>query len=91
MLEGPEFFKYNEDDYLKDESGNPVETWGLMCDQYARGAGYLPFRSTNLADMSTKSWFTASDVNFGGLKKRHGTILPITDEEYERISNAYKR
>jgi len=88
-LEGPEFFKYNEDDYLKDAEGNPVETWGLMCDQYAAGRGYLPFRTTNIADQTTKSWSPASDVNFGSLKKRHGTILPITREEYARVMEEY--
>ncbi len=85
MLEGPEFFKYNEDDWLLDEDGNPVETWGLMCDQYAQGLGYLPFRTTDIGDMSTDSWSTASDIDFGVLKKRHGSILPITQEEYSRI------
>ena len=85
MLEGPEFFKYNEDDWLPDEDGNPVETWGLMCDQYAQSLGYLPFRTTDIGDMSTDSWSTASDINLGVLKKRHGSILPITQEEYSRI------
>lgn len=85
MLEGPEFFKYNEDDWLLDEDGKPVETWGLMCDQYAQGLGYLPFRTTDIGDMSTDSWSTASDIDFGVLKKRHGSILPITQEEYSRI------
>lgn len=84
-LEGPEFFEYCEDDWLKDSNGNPVRTWGLMCDQYSEGKGYLPFRSTNLADMTTASWSPATDVNFGSLKKRHGTILPITDAEYKAV------
>lgn len=88
-LEGPEFFKYNEDDYLTDTAGNPVETWGLMCDQYAEGKGYLPFRSTNLADMTTESWSRASDVNFASLKKRHGTILPVTRAEYKAVRKAF--
>ena len=84
-MEGPEFFKYNEDDYLTDADGNPVETWGLMCDQYSEGKGYLPFRTTNIADQTTASWSPASDVNFGSLKKRHGTILPVTRAEYNLI------
>lgn len=88
-LEGPEFFEYCEDDWLKDAEGNPVRTWGLMCDQYSEGKGYLPFRSTNLADMTTASWSAATDVNFGSLKKRHGTILPVTDAEYKAIMNHY--
>ncbi len=88
-LEGPEFFEYCEDDWLKDANGNPVRTWGLMCDQYAEGKGYLPFRSTDLADMSTKSWSAATDVNFGALKKRHGTILPISDAEYKAVMKKF--
>jgi len=88
-LEGPEFFEYCEDDWLKDANGNPVRTWGLMCDQYAEGKGYLPFRSTNLADMTTASWSPATDVNFGALKKRHGTILPISDAEYQAVMEKY--
>lgn len=84
-LEGPEFFEYCEDDWQKDGNGNPIRTWGLMCDQYSEGKGYLPFRSTNLADMTTASWSPASDVDFGSLKKRHGTILPITDAEYKAV------
>ena len=88
-LEGPEFFKYNDRDFLTDKDGNKVDTWGLMCDQYAEGRGYLPFRTTNMADMSTDSWSPASDVNFGSLKKRHGTILPITEEEYHAVRKAF--
>ncbi|MDR1710893.1 MAG: family 43 glycosylhydrolase [Propionibacteriaceae bacterium] len=77
-LEGPEFFKYNVDDY-------PAGTYGLMADQYADGLGYLPFRTTNIASTSTSDWTYASDVDFGTLKKRHGTILPITATEYAKI------
>lgn len=88
-LEGPEFFKYCEDDYLTDTDGNPVETWGLMCDQYAEGKGYLPFCTTNLGDMTTGSWSAAADVNFDSLKKRHGTVLTVTDEEYAALMKAY--
>lgn len=88
-LEGPEFFEYCEDDWLKDSNGNPVKTWGLMCDQYMSGKGYLPFRSTSLDDMTTNSWSVASDINFGSLKKRHGTILTVTDEEYNAVMEHY--
>ncbi len=88
-LEGPEFFEYCEDDWLKNEQGEPVRTWGLMCDQYADGKGYLPFRTTDLSDMSTNSWSAATDIKFGSLKKRHGTILPVTDAEYKAVMNKF--
>ena len=83
-LEGPEFFEYNIDD--RDNASVPL--WGLMADQYAAGAGYLPFRTTNIGDASTSSWSTATDVNFGALKKRHGTILAITAAEFAAIRAA---
>ncbi len=88
-LEGPEFFEYCEDDWLKGADGKAVRTWGLMCDQYNEGKGYLPFRTTDLSDMSTKSWSAATDINFGSLKKRHGTILPVTDEEYKAVMKKF--
>jgi hypothetical protein len=84
QLEGPEFFEYNEDDRQQPT----VPLWGLMADQYARGAGYLPFRTTNIADATTNSWTAATDVNFGELKKRHGTILSVTAEELAAITAA---
>lgn len=88
-LEGPEFFEYCEDDWLTDTDGNPVRTWGLICDQYAQGKGYLPFRSTDLADMTPDSWSPATDVNFGDLKKRHGTILAVTNAEYRAVMTKF--
>lgn len=63
------------------ENGN----WCLFLDYYGvRGAGqgYVPFICENIA----KGKFVRSDASFSspyGFK--HGTILPITMEEYERI------
>lgn len=63
------------------ENGN----WCLFLDYYGvRGAGqgYVPFICENIA----KGNFVRSDASFSfpyGFK--HGTILPITMEEYERI------
>lgn len=88
-LEGPELFLYCEDEWLKDEDGNPVQTWGLMCDQFKEGKGYLPFKTTDLSSTSTDDWSVSYDVNYGNLKKRHGSILTITTEEYERLMDAY--
>ncbi len=65
------------------ENGN----WCLFLDYYGvRGAGqgYVPFICENIA----KGKFVRSDASFSfpyGFK--HGTILPITMEEYERIKN----
>lgn len=66
---------------VRSEDGN----WCLFLDYYGvRGAGqgYVPFICENIA----KGKFVRSDASFSfpyGFK--HGTILPITMEEYERI------
>ncbi len=83
-LEGPELFEYNPDDRI--DPLTPL--YGLMADQYAQGKGYLPFRTTDLASTSTGAWSLGSDIDFGSLKKRHGTILPITAAELAAIEKA---
>ena len=61
--------------------------WCLMLDFYgcgAEGQGYVPF----LADTMASGHFERSDAAFSfpyGFK--HGTILAITEEEYERMKN----
>lgn len=87
-LEGPELFKYNEKDWV---DGNL--TYGLYTDRYMEGTGYLPLITTDLSDAynSYDSWklVPETDYTFDTLKKRHGTILNITRDEYERILKAY--
>src|SRR5690625_2925312 len=82
-LEGPEFFKFNDDD-----AGDADELWGLIADQYAMGRGYAGFTSTDLSSTDAAVW-EHIDMDFGGLKKRHGGVLPITAEEYARVMQAY--
>lgn len=86
-LEGPELFRYNADDVL-DKDGKAMK-YGLMWDQYSEGKGYLPFYSADLGSTDKSDWAQASEVNFGSLKKRHGTILPVTETEYNAIMKAY--
>lgn len=88
-LEGPELFRYNDDDIV---TVNGVEMpYGLMADQYGEGKGYLPFRTADVNSTDKAQWSTADDVDFGDLKKRHGTILPITAEEKQRIEATYDK
>lgn len=88
-LEGPELFQYNK----KDWADPNVPEYGLMADQYAIGAGYLPLITTNIEDKdnSKNSWklLSKEEYSFDKLKKRHGTILRITKEEYNKISETY--
>lgn len=88
-LEGPELFRYNDDDIVTVHGVKMP--YGLMADQYADGKGYLPFRTADVNSTDKSQWSPATDVNFGDLKKRHGTILPITAQEKERILAAYDK
>jgi hypothetical protein len=53
-----------------------------MCDRYKEGKGYWSFRIADLSCLAKDSWELAEDADFGKLKKRHGSILPITEDEY---------
>lgn len=86
-LEGPELFVFNDDD-VATVNGRPMR-YGLMCDQYAEGKGYTPFRSADLGSRDPLDWAAADDIDFGRLKKRHGAILPITEAEYEAIEDTF--
>ena len=88
-LEGPELFVYNRRDWA-DEN---VPEYGLIADQYNLEAGYLPLKTTDFEDItnSNNSWKVLSDTeySFDELKKRHGTILRITDDELKRLKEAF--
>ncbi len=72
--EGPTVYKLNGED-----------RWCLLLDNYAKGQGYKPF----VTDDITKGVFTnAEDFDFDA-KYRHGTVMPITGEEYARLIKTY--
>ncbi|WP_299090228.1 family 43 glycosylhydrolase [uncultured Metabacillus sp.] len=72
-VEGPLIFKFND-----------REEWNLMVDQYATGKGYLPLLTTDLSSGEFTK-LTTSDYSLDSNKKRHGSVLPITQEEYEAV------
>jgi hypothetical protein len=75
-VEGPEFFKYNG-----------TGKWGLLVDQYATNRGYLPIVTADIGDTTGGCWrvLEKDEYSFDSLKKRHGTVLPITKREYDAI------
>ena len=85
-LEGPELFAYNQDDW-KEVDGQKVETYGLLADNNG-GVGYVPFYTTDIANAK---WVKTgdNDFNFDTNRKRHGTVIPLTAEEYGRVMEAY--
>ena len=66
-------------------AGRPA-TWCLLLDHYARGEGYKPFVTTDLASGRFEA---AADFQFP-FKLRHGSVLPVTAAELARLEGAYK-
>lgn len=76
-VEGPECY------YLQNQ-----KKWCLIVDRFATQKGYLPvlcndLESGNLAIMEEESY------DLGKIKKRHGGVLAITAEEYDRLLKRY--
>jgi beta-xylosidase len=71
--EGPTVFKSNTE-----------KKWYLFIDEYG-GRGYLPFETTDLA---SGKWTPSTDYQLPA-SPRHGTVLPVTQQEYDRLLAAY--
>lgn len=67
------------------KEGQPA-TWGLILDHYARGRGYQPYVTQDLASGEFQE---DGDFSFP-FKFRHGSVLPLSAEEYERVKAAYQ-
>ncbi|MFD9320789.1 family 43 glycosylhydrolase [Streptomyces sp. NPDC060053] len=72
--EGPLVFKSNTE-----------EKWYAFLDEFG-GRGYLPFETTDLA---SGTWTPSTDYDLPA-KPRHGTVLPVTQAEYDRLLRAYQ-
>ncbi|MEU8658294.1 OmpL47-type beta-barrel domain-containing protein, partial [Actinoplanes philippinensis] len=72
--EGPLVFKSNTEDW-----------WYLFVDEYG-GQGYVPFTST---DLDSGVWSKATSYSLPK-RPRHGTVLPVTQEEYDRLLTTYQ-
>ncbi|MFI6206778.1 family 43 glycosylhydrolase [Streptomyces sp. NPDC051041] len=71
--EGPTVFKSNTE-----------EKWYLFIDEYG-GRGYVPFETT---DLDSGRWTPSADHQLPA-SPRHGTVLPVTQQEYDRLLAAY--
>ena len=64
--------------------GKPA-TWCLLLDNYAKGRGYQPYITHDLAG----GQFTpAPNIKFP-FRFRHGAVLPVTADEYALLKSAY--
>ncbi|WP_026923010.1 immunoglobulin-like domain-containing protein [Glycomyces arizonensis] len=71
--EGPLVFKSNTED-----------KWYMFIDEFG-GRGYVPFETT---DLSSGEWTVAEAYDLPA-SPRHGTVLPVTADEYERLQAAW--
>ncbi|MGX1473654.1 UNVERIFIED_CONTAM: beta-xylosidase [Streptomyces canus] len=71
--EGPTVFKSNTE-----------KKWYLFIDEYG-GRGYVPFETT---DLDSGQWTPSKNYQLPA-SPRHGTVLPVTQQEYDRLLAAY--
>lgn len=77
--EGPACYR------LGDPAPGEPARWCLLLDHYARGQGYKPFVTDNLAGGEFKP---APDFAFP-FKLRHGSVVPVSAEEMARLEATY--
>ena len=66
------------------------KTWCIIADQFAAGKGYLPMTTQDLSSGEFQI-LLPEQYDMGKTKKRHGGILEITDEEYDRLYDYFDR
>lgn len=71
--EGPLVFK-----------SNTSNKWYLFIDEYG-GRGYVPFETT---DLNSGKWTASANYALPG-HPRHGTVLPVTQAEYDKLKKQY--
>ncbi|WP_406128170.1 family 43 glycosylhydrolase [Streptomyces sp. NBC_00989] len=71
--EGPTVFKSNTE-----------KKWYLFVDEYGL-RGYVPFETT---DLDSGEWTPSTDYQLPA-SPRHGTVLPVTQAQYDRLLAAY--
>ncbi len=75
--EGPTCFKKNGSD----------TDFVLMTDFFSTSAGYVPYTTSNIAGGA----FTKGSAAFpSGVTYRHGAVIPITTEEYNKLIEQYR-
>lgn len=77
--EGPECYQVEPA-----TAGKPA-TWCLILDHYTQGKGYAPFVTE---DLSSGQFKPGEGFSFP-FRFRHGSVLPITVAEYERLESAF--
>ncbi|WP_125775072.1 glycoside hydrolase family 43 protein [Antribacter gilvus] len=74
VVEGPMWMQFNG-----------RNEWAMWLDQFATGRGYMPITSTNLGSVANFRTRATSEYNLGTNRKRHGSILNLTQAEENRV------
>lgn len=64
--------------------------WYLILDHFSAGTGYAIYVTEDLGHQDFVKMETEK-YDFGSNLKRHGSVLPITGEEYERLQKYYQQ
>lgn len=62
--------------------------WCLLVDHYREGKGYIPLVTEDL-DSGIFTRLPEPEYDFGVNKKRHGSVIYLTEEEINRLENYY--
>lgn len=78
-VEGPEIYPFHD-----------RKEWCLIVDRFAEGKGYLPLITD---DLSSGKFRVLSEEEFdmGMTRKRHGGVLNLTEEEYQKLISGYNK
>lgn len=77
--EGPQCY------LIEPAAGDRPPVWGLILDHYAKGQGYQPYTTHDLA---SGKFEPAQGFKFP-FKFRHGSVLPISGEEFSRLNRRW--
>lgn len=64
-----------------------TDTWVMIMDEYGKGR----FFAQQTKDFENFLPLEPDSYSFNGVRPRHGSVLAITDEEYERLVKAFGR
>lgn len=76
-VEGPEIY------YLEER-----KQWCLIVDRFAEHKGYLPLLCNDLKKLDFTP-LAESEFSMGNTVKRHGSVVTITQEEYDRMAEFF--
>ena len=62
-----------------------TDSWIMIMDEYGTGKFFMQMTT----DMENFKAVSPDDYSFDGVRPRHGSVMAITDEEYDRLVKAF--